>query len=89
MTLNYISVFKKCAKTKRRKQKTEKEKKMCMSGNSLAFQWLGLRALMAEGPGSTPGRGTKIPQAAWCDQKQKKKKEKMCMKKRGNCIWLP
>ena len=29
-------------------------------GNSLAIQWLGLCGLTAEGPGSIPGRGTKI-----------------------------
>ena len=29
-------------------------------GNSLVVQWLGLRALNAEGPGSIPGWGTKI-----------------------------
>ena len=28
-------------------------------------QWLGLRAFTAEGAGSIPGQGTKIPQAAW------------------------
>ena len=28
------------------------------TGNSLACQWLGLRALTAEGPGSIPGWGT-------------------------------
>ena len=39
----------------------------------LAVQWLGLCALTAEGPGSIPGRGTKIPQAVWCSQKKKKK----------------
>ena len=33
-------------------------------GNSLTVQWLGLQALTAEGPGSIPGWGTKIPQAA-------------------------
>ena len=32
-------------------------------GNSLAVQWLGLHALTAEGLGSIPGQGTKIPQA--------------------------
>ena len=36
-------------------------------------QWLGLCAFTAEGAGSVPGRGTKIPQAA---QQAKKKKEK-------------
>ena len=32
-------------------------------GNSLVVQWLGLSAFTAEGPGSIPGPGTKIPQA--------------------------
>ena len=41
-------------------------------GNSLAVQWLGLRAFTAEGPGSIPGRGTKIPQALRGSQKKKK-----------------
>ena len=44
--------------------------------NSLAVQWLGLHALTAEGTGSTPGWGTKIPQAAGTSQK--KKKPRMC-----------
>ena len=44
-----------------------------MIRNSLAVQWSGLRALTAQGPGSIPGRGTEIPQAAWCSQKKKKK----------------
>ena len=39
-------------------------------GNSLAVQWLGLRTFTAEGTGSIPGQGTKIPQAAWCGQKK-------------------
>ena len=30
-------------------------------GNSLAVQWLGLHAFTAEGTGSTPCQGTKIP----------------------------
>ena len=38
-------------------------------GNSLVVQWLGLCTFTAEGPGSIPGQGAKIPQA-------KKKKEK-------------
>ena len=33
-------------------------------------QWLGLRAFTAEGPGSVPGQGTKIPQAARHGQKK-------------------
>ena len=39
----------------------------------MAIQWLGLNAFTAEGPGSTPGQGTKILQAAWHSQKKKKK----------------
>ena len=34
-------------------------------GNSLAIQWLGLQAFIAEGPGSIPGWGAKIPPATW------------------------
>ena len=43
------------------------------SGNSLAVQWLELRAFTAEGPGSIPSWGTGIPQAMWCGQKNQKK----------------
>ena len=31
-------------------------------GSSLVVQWLGLCALSAEGPGSIPAQGTKVPQ---------------------------
>ena len=48
---------------------------MSQKGNSLAVQWLGLCALTAEGLGSIPGWGTKIPQAMWCGQKKAKKKK--------------
>ena len=40
-------------------------------GNSLAVQWLVLHAFTANSPGSAPGRGTKIPQAAQQGQKKK------------------
>ena len=43
-------------------------------GTSLVVQWLGLRAVTAEGPGSIPGRGAKIPQAIWHGQKRKERK---------------
>ena len=46
-------------------------------GTSLAVQWLGLRTLTAEGPGSIPGWGTKILQAVWHYQKKKKKDESL------------
>ena len=36
-------------------------------------QWLGLHAFTAKGKGSIPGWGTKISQAAWCGQKERKK----------------
>ena len=42
-------------------------------GNSLAVQWLGFHAFTAENMGSIPGRGTKIPQAAWHSQERKRK----------------
>ena len=41
-----------------------KLKKTHQLGNSLVVQWLGHCALTAKGPGSIPGRGTKVPQAA-------------------------
>ena len=39
---------------------------------SLTVQWLGLCTLTAEGLGSIPGWGTKMPQAARHSQKKKK-----------------
>ena len=44
-------------------------------GNSLAVQGLGLSDFTAGGLGSTPGWGTKIPQASWYVQKRKVKKK--------------
>ena len=41
-------------------------------GKSLAVQLLGLGVFIAVGPGSIPGRGTKIPQAMQRGQKKKK-----------------
>ena len=41
--------------------------------HKLVVQWLGLHAFTAEGVGLAPGWGTKIPQAAQCGQKKKKK----------------
>ena len=45
-------------------------------GNSLAVQWSGLGTFTAEGLGSIPGQGTKIPQAMWCGQNKTKQKQK-------------
>ena len=42
---------------------------------SLVVQWLGGLPAGAEDTGSSPGQGTKIPQAAWCGKKKKKKKK--------------
>ena len=44
------------------------------TGNSLAVQWLGLRASTAGGRGLIPGQGTKILHAVWHGQKKKKEK---------------
>ena len=44
-------------------------------GNSLVVQQLGLCALNAEGPGSIPSQGSKIPQDEWCSQKTKQNKQ--------------
>ena len=32
----------------------------------MAVQWLELGTVTAEGPGLSPGWGTKIPQVTWC-----------------------
>ena len=60
--------------------------KLCVSkmqcwGASLAVQWLGLGSLTAEGAGSIPGRGTKIPQATWSGQKKQHKNKMQCWDK--------
>ena len=52
-------------------QRGQKNKKQIIWGNSLVVQWLGFCAFTAEGPGSIPGRGTKIPQATWRGGKKK------------------
>ena len=54
--------------------------KISLAGNSLAVQWLGLRAPTAGGPSSIPGWGTKIPQAAQRGQKKKRIKKKITLK---------
>ena len=52
-------------------------------GNSLVIQWLGLHIVTAKGPGSIPGGGTKIPQAAWHSQKKKKREREKETKNRA------
>ena len=44
-----------------------------LPGTSLAVQWLRLHASTAEGEGSIPGWGTKIPHAAQCSQNKQTK----------------
>ena len=59
------------------KQETE-ELRVSRAGNSLAVKWLGFHwtlAFTAEGAGSIPSRGAKIPQATWSSQKNKKRVE--------------
>lgn len=52
--------------------------------NSVAIQWLGFGTFTASSPGSTPGRGTMIPQTVRCatppPQKKKTMKEKTSTK---------
>lgn len=43
-----------------------------MNGISLVVQCLGLGPFTGVAPGSTPGRGTNIPQATQCGKKKKK-----------------
>ena len=45
--------------------------KNVFGGNSLVVQWFGLWAFTAEGPGSIPGRGTKILKAMQYGGKKK------------------
>ena len=54
-----------------------------MCGNSLVVQGLGLCAFTAEGLGSIPDLGTKIPEAAWHGQNKTKLKLKT---KKCNCL---
>ena len=44
-------------------------KRICL-GSSLEVQWLDLGTFTAEGLGSMPSQGTKIPQAAWPKKKE-------------------
>ena len=46
--------------------------KKAILGNSLVVRWLELCAFTAEGAGSIPGQGTKIPKATQHSQKEKK-----------------
>ena len=48
--------------------------KSCTCGDSLSVPWLGLCVVTAEGPGSIPGWGPKIPQALQPIKKERKEK---------------
>ena len=50
-------------------------------------QWLRLHAANAGGTGSIPGGGTKIPHAAWCGQKVKKKKSREGLREQIYGCW--
>ena len=54
---------------------TDDRPRKCGPGNSLAVQWLELRALTAKSLGSIPGHVTKIPQAVHAVWPKKKKKK--------------
>ena len=52
----------------------------CPSTDEWGIPWLrglGLCTFTAKGPGSIPGQGSKIPQAAWHSQKQNKTKKQL------------
>ena len=50
-------------------------------GNTLAVQWLRPHAFAAEGTGSIPNQGVRIPQAVWLSQnKQTKNKLQLSFK---------
>ena len=51
---------------------------LCVAGNSLVVQWLGLRAFTAKGVGSVPGWEIKILQAMQYGQTEKKKIFSFC-----------
>ena len=53
-------------------KKINRQLRYNLIGNSLVLQWLGLCTFTAEGAGSIPGQGTKIPQAAVYQKKKKK-----------------
>ena len=48
----------------------EAESRKERAGTSLAVQWLRLYTPNAQGMGSIPGWGTRVPHAAWCGQKR-------------------
>ena len=48
---------------------------------SPVIQWLGLSALTAQGPGSFPGWGAKIPQAAQQSPKERRGRKRLSQKK--------
>ena len=54
----------------------EARTKIAVLGISLVVQWLRLHLSIAAGTGLIPDWGTKIPHAAWCGHKLKKKKKK-------------
>ena len=52
-----------------------------ISRNSLLVQRLGLSTLTTVVPGSIPGQGTKVPQSAWRNQKERGKQVLCCFSK--------
>ena len=54
----------------------ERHKIIKLVGTSLVVQWLGLCASTAGSTGSTPGQGTKIPQATQRSGKKKKENKR-------------
>ena len=69
--INNLTLHLKELEKEKKKPKVSRIKKI--TGTSLAVQWLGLWASTAGDMGLIPGRGTKIPHAAWHGQKKKKR----------------
>ena len=55
-------------------------------GTSLAVQWLRLCASTAEGTGSIPGQGTKIPHATEHSQKKKDDDDEVAASNNIKCL---
>ena len=73
---DYTSIERKTKAQTKRRNIHKSQKINVQMENSVVVQWLSLGAFTARGLSLIPGQGDKIPQAAQCSQKKKKKKPK-------------